>query len=188
MNKKILFVLLLLFTAFFLGAETTPDQSILDIVNDVAEEHQKKSDAMTGEQKSMTSAYWDEMTEEMKKDVMLAAIEYDKFVYEHRKKAFDWNHFSTQVILIIVLVLVGCGILLSVVQFFIAFRNSKTRTKEMNTEIELSKDKIVIRSSVIGVIILFLSLLFFYLYLTFSYPVIEVGMVHKVPAKTIKQI
>ena len=87
----------------------------------------------------------------------------------HRSAVFAWQLFSAKLIFVVVLVLVGCGIVFAAVQF----RQGMQRPgkSEVATGVELSAKGIKLNSPVLGVIILFLSLGFFYLYLVYVYPV-----------------
>ncbi len=87
---------------------------------------------------------------------------------EHRTKVIEWQHTSTIVIFFVVLFLVGTGIYFAWVQFK-SGENSKS-----NNEIEVSLTGVKVSSPILGVIILVLSLAFFYLYLRYVYPVTEV--------------
>ncbi len=91
--------------------------------------------------------------------------------FEHRQRVFEWQLLSSKVIFGVVLVLVFAGIYFAAVQFHIALRE---KIKEEPSQIEASLTGIKVSSSVLGVIILVISLLFFYLYLVYVYPITEV--------------
>ncbi len=86
----------------------------------------------------------------------------------HRTDVIEWQHISTQIIFFTVLFLVGSGIYFAWVQF-----KNGTGSQE-NNEIEISMQGIKVSSPVLGVIILVLSLAFFYLYLRYVYPINEI--------------
>ena len=116
--------------------------------------------------------------------------------YAFRSRVFDWQLLSSRFIFVIVLLLVLSGIYFAAVQFHVALvmaRNGATtrQTNEvmskpttpagsaeaqrgaspLNTQLEISAKGIVVNSSVLGVVILTLSLAFFYLYLVYVYPI-----------------
>jgi hypothetical protein len=91
--------------------------------------------------------------------------------FEHRQRVFGWQLLSSKIIFVVVLVLVFVGIYFAAVQFHMALRQ---KTKEEPTEIEASLKGIKVSSSVLGVIILVISLAFFYLYLAYVYPITEI--------------
>lgn len=96
---------------------------------------------------------------------------------EHRRNVFAWQHWSSQVIFGVVLVLVGAGVYFSAMQFHRGLRPARRmpRTEsEEKTEFTASLKEIKVSSPVLGVIILAISLAFFYLYLVFVYPIQEV--------------
>lgn len=102
---------------------------------------------------------------------------YMTFGYKHRKNVFAWQMFSSKIIFCIVIVLVLIGIYFAWLQFNLAMRNSKKpgdAAADLQTEITASGKEIKISSPVLGVIILLISLMFFYLYLRYVYPINEV--------------
>jgi hypothetical protein len=105
--------------------------------------------------------------------------------YSYRARVFEWQLLSSRFIFVIVVLLVLAGMYFAAVQFHVALatarRNSKLPQKEGSegappaapfaTQLEISAKGIVVNSSVLGVIIVSLSLAFFYLYLVYVYPV-----------------
>lgn len=94
--------------------------------------------------------------------------------YVHRENLFEWQFLSSKVIFFVVLVLVFAGIYFAAVQFHIGLKtlgDQKAAGPEETTEIDFSLKGFKIRSPVLGVIILGLSLAFFYLYLVYVYPI-----------------
>lgn len=124
-------------------------------------------------------------------DTMLKAQLYDyyRFGMEHRKKSFNWNLLSSKITFWVVIVLVFSGIAFAGIQFYISLKErsrkagdlqsqkitveNKDAYGEFNTQLEASAKGIKISSPVLGVIILVISLLFFYLYLAYVYPIQE---------------
>jgi hypothetical protein len=113
--------------------------------------------------------------------------------YEHRREVFKWQLFSSKIIFVVVIFLVLVGVYFSGVQFHRAMRprgtlvptatgegakDSITTVERVETEavtkIAISGKSIEVSSPVLGVIILVISLLFFYLYLVFVYPINEI--------------
>lgn len=102
---------------------------------------------------------------------------------EHRSRVFKWQLFSAKLIFAIVLILVGTGIYFAAVQFYAGLAQDKARRESVHadetrpaapttqTEISASLEGIKISSPILGVIILTLSLAFFYLYLVYVYPI-----------------
>jgi len=90
---------------------------------------------------------------------------------EHRKEVFKWQLFSAKIIFIIVLSLVATGILFAGIQFRIGLNQ---KVSGAATEINVGKDGVTVSSPILGVIILFFSLGFFYLYLLYVYPIDDI--------------
>jgi hypothetical protein len=100
--------------------------------------------------------------------------------YKHRQSVFEWQWLSSKIIFVTVLVLVFLGMYFAAVQFHVGLGRGKKSSSAAKTgsnadneatELELSWKAIKVRSDVLGVIILALSLAFFYLYLAFVYPI-----------------
>jgi hypothetical protein len=118
-----------------------------------------------------------------------AYYEYYATALAARQGVYRWNDISTRVIFATVILLVAFGAYLSWVQFFGYTKRTAPPVRaasaragaaggsavkpEAESEIEISLQGIRIKSPVLGVILLTLSLAFFYLYLVFVYPVSE---------------
>jgi hypothetical protein len=116
-----------------------------------------------------------EMLDPKTKERYLTALqhyyEYRISGYEHRRRVFEWQLFSSKFIFVVVLVLVLAGIYFAAVQFHTALGRKE---KEEVTEFVASATGIKVSSPVLGVIILVISLAFFYLYLVYVYPITEI--------------
>jgi len=97
----------------------------------------------------------------------------------HRRRVFEWQHQSSRIIFVSVLFLVFTGVGFSGIQFYRSLRESVgsvpggAADEARVSHIELSTGGLKISSPVLGVIILGLSLAFFYLYLVYVYPIAE---------------
>jgi hypothetical protein len=122
--------------------------------------------------------------------VLQAREEYSLFTWKNRQDAFVWQSVSTKIIFAVVILVVLSGLYLSWMQFNFA-HNAPLKVTPPSTEgpalattpanpsngvntIEVNTTGVKITSSVIGLIILTLSIVFFFLYLKFVYPIIEV--------------
>ena len=109
-----------------------------------------------------------------------AYIEYKIFQMRNNQENFEWNLKSTIIIFWMVIFLVFSGIAFSGIQFYRATMNRRDLLKndtqnELITNIEANLQGIKISSPVLGVIILTISLAFFYLYLIYVYPIIQLN-------------
>ncbi len=96
---------------------------------------------------------------------------------QHRRAVFKWQLFSAKVLFVVVQVLVCAGIYFAAVQFHRGLgRKSGPRTGEgeERTEFVASVKGIKVSSPVLGVVILVISLAFFYLYLVYVYPIEDI--------------
>lgn len=95
---------------------------------------------------------------------------------QHRSKVFSWQLFSSKIIFVVVIILVFAGIYFAAVQFHIGLKQFKNKLQDFNdrTEISASMKGIKVSSPVLGVIILVISLAFFYLYLVYVFPIEDI--------------
>jgi hypothetical protein len=98
---------------------------------------------------------------------------YRRVGYEQRLGVFAWQLLSTKVIFFVVLLLVLAGIVFAAIQFHSGLRRRGEGEvpSPQETELSLSLREVKVRSPVLGVIILTISLAFFYLYLVHVYPI-----------------
>lgn len=102
---------------------------------------------------------------------------YHETGYQHRRAVFEWQLLSSKIIFVVVIGIVALGGYFSWLQFMAGRREDdgdreKTDAKDTST-VELSFKGIKVTSPVLGVVILTISLGFFYLYLVHVYPVLE---------------
>jgi hypothetical protein len=116
---------------------------------------------------------------------MQGYYEYMANGYRYRSRVFEWQLLSSRLIFVVVLGLVGAGMYFAAVQFRLAMRAAARKLDatqpavpdpgvSLATQLEVSAKGVVINSSVMGLIILTLSLAFFYLYLVYVYPIEDV--------------
>ena len=118
----------------------------------------------------------------------ISDYEYHIYANTHAVDVYNRHHEQSSYIFWIVVIIVGCGLLFSGVQFFITIKSFLQRQPEnvkrgpdppiespkepqQETTFKVSKEGIEISSSILGVIILAMSIVFFYLYLHFVYPI-----------------
>lgn len=123
--------------------------------------------------------------------------------YQSRERVFEWNHKADILIFAVVMLIVLSGLVLSAVQFYIAVLAARTDAaravspdgssestvnapaasaggssdpalnQALQSEVGISSSGLQVKSSVLGVVILVISLAFFYLYLDNVYPITE---------------
>jgi uncharacterized protein YpmB len=118
--------------------------------------------------------------------------QYDFYFTEslkQRYETFQWQQESGKIIFWVVIAIVFIALFFAAVQFRITMRQLKMRqpkgAKELQEnvvekadvhEVELSMKGVKVNSSVLGVVILVISLAFLYLYLVFVYPINNVKL------------
>lgn len=120
----------------------------------------------------------DEATREQQQIALRAFFEYRTRGYEHRMRVFEWQLLSSRIIFVVVILLVLLGVYFSGIQFHAGLRARREAGAEAGaepvTEFEASARGLKVSSSTLGVIILVISLAFFYLYLVFVFPIREI--------------
>jgi hypothetical protein len=101
-----------------------------------------------------------------------AYYDYHRWGLRLRQRSYEWQLQSSKIIFVVVLLLVGLGIYFAWVQFHVDIVRG-TPPAQIVSEITAGKEGLRVSSPVLGVIILVLSLLFFYLYLAFVYPITQ---------------
>ena len=110
-----------------------------------------------------------------------AYYRYHEGGFHHRRAVFDWQLLSSKIIFAVVILLVPVGVYFSWLQFMAGARGepgppdipTAQADPQNHTTIEASVKGIKVTSPVLGVIILMISLAFFYLYLVHVYPISE---------------
>ena len=109
----------------------------------------------------------------------LRVAQYDFQIWEldQTRRAFSWHHSSGIIIFGVVIGLVASGLYFAAVQFNLGIRHRRV-SEPSGSESEVTKIEFTgfkISSSVLGVIILAISMGFFYLYLVHVYPIRTFG-------------
>lgn len=127
----------------------------------------------------------DAVTRQKYLTAMQRYYEYRADGYLYRSRVFEWQLLSSRVIFIVVLLMVAAGMYFAAVQFQTAMVTARRvaaadavagapaagEPAGLATRFEISAKGLVVNSSVLGVIILTLSIAFFYLYLVYVYPI-----------------
>jgi uncharacterized membrane protein len=120
---------------------------------------------------------------------LTAYYQYRESGYVHRRAVFDWQLFSSKIIFYLVILLVLLGVYFSWLQFMAEHRKPAKREAVQVETGPVDSDKprggllttfkagsggLEVSSPVLGIVILAISLAFFYLYLTHVYPINEI--------------
>jgi hypothetical protein len=106
-------------------------------------------------------------------EALKAYYDYRISGYAHRERVFAWQLLSSRIIFVVVIFLVMTGIYFSWLQFSRSLKSTKGEEFK-ETTFEASTTGFKVSSPILGVIILAMSLAFFYLYLAFVYPISEI--------------
>ncbi|UTA66672.1 hypothetical protein [Emticicia sp. 21SJ11W-3] len=100
-------------------------------------------------------------------------VAHDHYVQQlaYTQKVYDFQALSSRIIFTFVLLIVFCGLAFAAIQFY---KSMKVVNKEDPTNVEISLSGVKVSSSILGAIILVISLAFFYLYLIYVYPIKQV--------------
>jgi hypothetical protein len=117
-------------------------------------------------------------------EAMNGYFDYHTAGYLHRQRVFRWQLISSNIIFVLVTLLVFSGVYFAALQFHEGMRQRAATTQaggnapgvptaDPVTKFRASMKGIEVSSPVLGVIILVISLAFFYLYLVYVYPITE---------------
>ena len=99
-------------------------------------------------------------------DGLSAYYAYYASALKHRRDIFDWQLWSSKIIFVVVVFLVITGVAFAGIQFF------RDRVVSEST-VEASLSGLKVSSRTLGLLILAISFLFFYMYLVHVYPIHE---------------
>lgn len=142
-------------------------------------------------------------TRAAQQEALQAKYKYQAFSYQHAQRTFDFQYWSGKVIFWVVLLIVFAGIAFSAVQFYVGLRHPLDKRAAKGSggkdgekkddekddkdapapaaedpcvsEFEASLQGIKLKSSVLGLLILAMSMVFFYLYLKFVYQITNIS-------------
>src|SRR5262249_46884599 len=121
---------------------------------------------------------------------LAAYYDYETRSLSYAQSVFDWQYRSSIVIFLVVILLVLTGLVFAGIQFAIAMRAQPTSavrkgkeevaersqgTSGLASTFEASAQGVKVTSSVIGLLILVVSIGFFYLYLVYVYPITNIA-------------
>lgn len=156
------------------------EKTVDDLLNEMKDEIRQGSafpDSILRPPTMAQQQLFNDSTLAMYQNAMYAYYEYRVSGFKHRKDVFAWQLYSSKLIFWSVLLLVLSGISFSGIQFYKSMRKSdaaEVNESETTTEFEASAKGIKVSSPVLGVIILVISLAFFYLYLVYVHPISEI--------------
>jgi len=113
----------------------------------------------------------DDEVREAYRQVLLARYARELEKYDEARREFGWSQQVGRIIFWITHVVLAIGMTLSVREFFDARRLRKQGEKATENEIKLSIDGIALKTSLNGLAILAVAVGFYYLYLSFVYPI-----------------
>lgn len=101
-------------------------------------------------------------------DAKVAYYDYQIRMMKAAEALYDWQQTASTVILILVVILVTAGVIFSGFQLWQAVKGG---APQASTELELSATRFHVTSSVVGILVLTISLAFSYLFITRVYTI-----------------
>jgi hypothetical protein len=134
----------------------------------------------------LSPADLDPQTRAKQQEALRAKYAYQAFSFAHAQRTFEFQYRSGRIIFWVVLLIVFAGLAFSAVQFYVGLHHpleSRAKadskepapTEECVSEFEATLQGIKLKSSVLGLIILAMSMVFFYLYLKYVYPITNIA-------------
>jgi len=99
-----------------------------------------------------------------------AYIDYQIWALKHSEKLFFWQHLVSQVISFLAFTMVAIGFYYAGVQFKTAQQHASDAQLQ-HTEIKATLEGFSVKTSALGVVILAMSMAFFFLYLKYVFPI-----------------
>jgi|GEM_PF-5376203 len=157
------------------GKKTGDDQETPDDGKDQDLQDERRIQA-PAEAEALLSADLSQLDDTTRQVFKRARMQYFNYFiegYKHRQNVFHWQLLSSKIIFIVVVLLVFSGIIFAAIQFYDGLKNT-LRQNSQTTTFEAGKGGLKVSSPILGVIILVISLVFFYLYLVYVYPIKEI--------------
>lgn len=137
-----------------------------------------------------TKSLEDKVDSTTRVDMLKTEANYHKYMFTQRMAIYNWQLNSGKILFYVVVLIVLIGLYLSYLQFKAStahmeyqrktkasitttdkIAESEAATSDPITKFEISKDGIKIDSAVIGLIILVISIVFFFMYLRYVFPI-----------------
>lgn len=110
------------------------------------------------------------------KGFLIKKIENENIRAENAKQVISWANHSGKTTFWVAHFLLAFGLLASTIEMIHAWR-LRFRHKKDSFEVEVGAEKIALKSTMYGILILFLSFLFYFMYIKYVYPVVAVATV-----------
>lgn len=162
------------------AAQKTRSDSIRDDMDFITKQAVSGTGQTTGDSVAIDSALKVIVNEELSES-------YNKYSMMHLQRSLGWQFYSSIIIFCLVIFIVVFGLYLSFLQFKIfekitaaalkaAEKDISSKALEegsnmLRSDVGISKDGLKINSAVVGLVILFISLGFFFLYLKYVYKI-----------------
>ncbi|NER80453.1 MAG: hypothetical protein F6K42_12925 [Leptolyngbya sp. SIO1D8] len=99
----------------------------------------------------------------------IEAMKFQRMSFVNAERVMAWHFMSSIIIFFVVLTIIGIGLYFSYLQFKLSVIQRKDKISP--STLKIGRDGFEISSSIIGLLILIISLAFFYLYLENVYPI-----------------
>jgi len=173
-----LFVLLMYFTTSLVLSGCSLNNDKLNLVNTEIKHYSVKDKLNADIEYSIEYNNGNINTIRLNNENHKAYVEHQKKLMSIVESTYDTQQWMTIVILVIVTILVFGGLYMSYLQFK-ADINNKPLPENGNskTQIKMGKEGFEISSSIIGILILFMSFMFFYLYVKDVYTIKSIASI-----------
>ncbi|EBA02679.1 hypothetical protein RB2150_00929 [Rhodobacterales bacterium HTCC2150] len=164
-----IFLVATFFSVNFVDAQTTEErvEAAIKLANSMKNETKSPAAPVDFISALLAQEALSEEETKARADFTTSLFAYYAFAENHKIDVFEWQMFSSKVIFVVVLMIVGLGIYFSWMQF----HAHKDLTKLKEQSMEIGKTGLKVTTNILGVIILVLSLAFLYLYLVYVYPI-----------------
>ena len=199
--RKVLITLITFYVSFLIPSNTLAINNgirgnKLDLIYSISSNKKSNINSSNNDVdvQTITRNATDKVEEEVK-NLEAEKYNHDIWKLQYERKIFEYQHISSIVLLCVSLMVLICGLYFSYMQFKDrtghidtnkAIQNSLKdldNDEESKTSLKIGMAGIEISSSIIGLLILCVSLAFFYLYIANIYPVVDsAGNNRKIPS------
>jgi len=130
-----------------------------------------QSEPMAEDGPTVTDALTMEATPELRLRLAEQAYAHQEWVFSHQQRVFGSQLVTSWISFALVVTITGAGLYFSWLQFMAVHRSEDGHSAALASEMEFSGKGIKVSSPVLGVIILTISIGFFYLFVRHIYPI-----------------
>lgn len=105
---------------------------------------------------------------------LMASLGREVEILDEHERSFKWQYGVSRIIFFVVHVLLGVALIASLMEFTHAWR-MRRRARAEQHELKVGMEGVALKTSLQGLLLLVVATVFYFLYLSFVYPITVVG-------------